>query len=69
MQSDVTATNPCRSNESHGHDLLRFGPGRHRVVIMELTFVGSETPFSAVAPTVGFGLERSEILYLSMGID
>jgi hypothetical protein len=31
--------------------------------------VGSEIPVSAVAQTVGFGLRRSKVLYLSMGID
>jgi hypothetical protein len=30
---------------------------------------GSKTPFSAVAQTVGFDLEKSKMLYLSMGID
>jgi len=31
--------------------------------------VGGEIPFSGVAQTVGFGLGRSKILDLSMGID
>jgi hypothetical protein len=32
-------------------------------------FVEGEIPFSGVAQTVGFGLGRSKMLYLSMGID
>jgi hypothetical protein len=32
-------------------------------------FVEGEIPFSGVAPTVGFGLGRSKMLYLSMGVD
>ena len=32
-------------------------------------FVGGEPPSPAVAQTVGFGLGKSEILYLSRGID
>jgi hypothetical protein len=31
-------------------------------------FVGGKTPFSAVAQMVGFGLGRSKMLYLSMGL-
>jgi hypothetical protein len=32
-------------------------------------FVEGEIPFSAVAQVVGFGLGRSKMHYLSMGID
>jgi len=32
-------------------------------------FVEGEIPFSGVAQTVGFGLGRSKMFYLSMGID
>ena len=42
--------------------LSMTGHGRDRL------FVEGEIPFSGVAQTVGFGLGRSKMLYLSMGI-
>ena len=32
-------------------------------------FVGAKSHFPSVAKTVGFGLGRSKMLYLSMGVD
>jgi hypothetical protein len=69
MQATSRPPIPTPLNESFGHDLLRFGPGTAQDVLKDVTFVGSETPFPAVARTVGFGLEKSKILYLSRRVD